>query len=70
MNTTMQIRIDSATKTKAQRAFRGMGLSLSFGIKYFLTKVVNAKNLKDFSDLDGLVSQTLQELKTKKYNPS
>jgi addiction module RelB/DinJ family antitoxin len=63
MNTTIQIRIDSKTKIKAQRAFKKMGVSLSFGIKYFLIKVANAKNLKSISDLDALILEMNQELK-------
>ena len=39
MNTTMQIRIDSSTKAKAQKAFRGMGIDLSSGVKMFLHQV-------------------------------
>ncbi|MBP9748419.1 MAG: type II toxin-antitoxin system RelB/DinJ family antitoxin [Candidatus Pacebacteria bacterium] len=64
MNTTIQIRIDQATKVKAQKRFKAMGVSLSFAIKYFLKKVSETKNLKDFSDLDKIVSQTLRELKS------
>jgi len=44
VNTTIQIRIDSPTKIKAQKAFRGMGLDLSSGIKYLLTQVSDPKN--------------------------
>ncbi|MEI7709504.1 MAG: type II toxin-antitoxin system RelB/DinJ family antitoxin [bacterium] len=39
MNTTMQIRIDSLTKIKAQRAFKEMGIDMSSGVKMFLTQV-------------------------------
>ncbi len=39
MNTTMQIRIDSATKAKAQKAFKGMGIDMSSGVKMFLNQV-------------------------------
>jgi len=39
MNTTIQIRIDKATKIKAQRAFKVMGLDMSSGMKMFLTDV-------------------------------
>ncbi len=62
-STTIQIRIDAVLKTKAQKHFKSMGLSLSFVVKYFLTKVANAKNFKNISDLDTIVSQTLEELK-------
>ncbi len=44
MNTTIQIRIDQATKTKAQKAFKNMGLDLSSGVKYLLTQVSDPKN--------------------------
>lgn len=40
MNTTMQIRIDKPTKTKAQRAFKSMGIDMSSGVKMFLNQVV------------------------------
>ena len=40
MNTTMQIRIDSPTKIKAQRAFKSMGIDMSSGVKMFLNQVV------------------------------
>ena len=63
MNTTIQIRIDSALKAKAQKHFKSMGLSLSFVIKYFLTKVADSKKFKNISDLDILISETMQELK-------
>ena len=39
MNTTIQIRIDSKTKIKAQRAFKGMGIDMSSGVKMFLHQV-------------------------------
>ena len=39
MNTTMQIRIDATTKARAQKAFKGMGLDLSSGVKMFLNQV-------------------------------
>lgn len=45
MNTTIQIRIDQATKTKAQKAFKNMGLDLSSGVKYLLTQVGSPNNL-------------------------
>ncbi|MEI8174737.1 MAG: type II toxin-antitoxin system RelB/DinJ family antitoxin [bacterium] len=45
MNTTMQIRIDSLTKTKAQKAFKEMGLDLSSGIKFLLAREINPKNI-------------------------
>ena len=45
MNTTIQIRIDRATKTKAQKAFRNMGLDLSSGVKYLLARELNPENI-------------------------
>ncbi len=39
MNTTLQIRIDKATKIRAQKKFKAMGLTLSSGIKYVLTNI-------------------------------
>jgi DNA-damage-inducible protein J len=39
MNTTMQIRIDASTKTKAQKAFKSMGIDMSSGVKMFLAQV-------------------------------
>ncbi len=39
MNTTMQIRIDRPTKTKAQKAFKSMGIDMSSGVKMFLNQV-------------------------------
>lgn len=41
MNTTLQIRIDKKTKDAAQKAFKGMGLDMSSGVKLFLTQVGN-----------------------------
>ena len=39
MNTTIQIRIDQATKTKSQKAFKSMGIDMSSGVKMFLSQV-------------------------------
>ena len=39
MNTTMQIRIDSPTKAKAQKDFKSMGIDMSSGVKMFLHQV-------------------------------
>ena len=35
----MQIRIDSSTKIRAQKAFKGMGIDMSSGVKMFLNQV-------------------------------
>lgn len=45
MNTTLQIRIDKKTKEAARKAFEGMGLDLSSGLKYLLTQIAKADNL-------------------------
>ena len=39
MNTTIQIRIDSPTKLRAQKAFKDMGIDMSSGMKMFLNQV-------------------------------
>jgi len=64
MNTTIQIRIDQVTKTKAQRTFKNMGLDLSSGIKYFLVKIGNKNGLKDVYDLERFILQTVKGLKS------
>ena len=43
MNTTIQIRIDKKTKTKAQRVFKDMGIDMSSGMKMFLNQVAQDK---------------------------
>lgn len=35
----MQIRIDRTTKTRAQKAFKSMGIDMSSGVKMFLSQV-------------------------------
>ncbi len=45
MNTTLQIRIDSKTKTDAQRVFKELGLDMSSGMKLFLQQVVNTESI-------------------------
>ena len=45
MTTTVQLRIDSATKLKAQKVLEKMGLDLSSGIKMFLTQVIRSKSI-------------------------
>lgn len=42
-NTTVQVRIDERTKKAAQKAFQGMGMDMSSGIKIFLTEVAREK---------------------------
>jgi DNA-damage-inducible protein J len=36
----LQIRIDSAIKTKAQKTLKDMGMDISSGVKLFLTQLV------------------------------
>jgi len=45
MTTTVQLRIDSATKAQAQKILEKLGLDLSSGIKLFLTQVVRTKSI-------------------------
>ncbi|MFZ2521944.1 MAG: type II toxin-antitoxin system RelB/DinJ family antitoxin [Minisyncoccia bacterium] len=45
MDTTLQIRIDKATKTKAIKMFKNMGLDLSSGIKFLLARESDPNNL-------------------------
>lgn len=63
MNTTIQIRIDQATKTKAQKAFKNMGLDLSSGVKYLLNQVSNANSLSYICDFGYLHKYTPEMLK-------
>ena len=66
-STTIQIRIDSPTKARAQKAFKSMGIDLSSGIKYFLVKVGKEKNLQDASDLRKFILSQILELKGRNY---
>ena len=45
MTTTINIRIDSATKTKAQKIIEDMGLDLSSAVKLFINKVIMTKSI-------------------------
>ena len=63
MNTTIQIRIDQKTKTKAQRAFKDMGLDLSSGVKYLLTRVGNTNSLDYICDFGYMHKYTPQMYK-------
>ncbi len=45
MNTTLQIRIDSKTKTAARKVFRDLGVDMSSGVKMFLQQVVNTESI-------------------------
>ena len=63
MNTTIQIRIDRATKTKAQKAFRNMGLDLSSGVKYLLARELNPENITYVCDYGYLHKYTPEMLK-------
>ena len=63
MNTTIQIRIDQATKTKAQKTFKNMGLDLSSGVKYLLNQVSNANSLAYICDFGYMHKYTPEMLK-------
>ncbi len=43
MDTTIQLRIDTATKNKAQKILKDMGIDLSSAVKMFLAKLVDGK---------------------------
>lgn len=43
--TTIQLRIDSATKAKAQSIFKKLGMDLSSAMKMFLTQVIRTKSI-------------------------
>ena len=45
MNATIQLRIDAATKSKAQKVLKELGLDLSSAVKLFLTQVVRSRSL-------------------------
>ena len=42
---TIQVRIDEKTKTKAHKVFKDMGLDMSSGVKLYLNQVVKDKGL-------------------------
>jgi addiction module RelB/DinJ family antitoxin len=63
MNTTIQIRIDQATKAKAQKAFKNMGLDLSSGIKYLLKQVSKADGLSYICDFGYIHKYTPEKLR-------
>ena len=65
MNTTIQIGIGQATKSKAQKAFKNMGLDLSSGMKYLLNQAGKAKSLAYVCEF-GYVHQHKPEM-LKKY---
>ncbi len=45
MTTTLQIRIDSKMKKRAQSVFENMGLDLSSGVKLYLAQVITEQAL-------------------------
>jgi len=45
MTATVQLRIDAATKAKAQKVLKGLGLDLSSAIKLFLTQLVYSSSV-------------------------
>lgn len=63
MNTTIQIRIDQTTKSKAQKAFKNMGLDLSSGIKYLLTQAGKADSLSYICDFGYMHNYNTEKAK-------
>ena len=45
MDTTIQVRLDSKTKRRAQKVFKEMGIDLSSGVKLFLNEVLRTQAL-------------------------
>ncbi len=45
MTTTIQIRVDEKMKKEASKAFKGMGLDISSGVKLFLHQVVKSQSI-------------------------
>lgn len=45
MTSTIQVRVDSVTKKKADEALKSMGLDMSSGVKLFLHQVVNSGSI-------------------------
>lgn len=45
LTSTINLRIDSVIKTKAQKVVEGLGLDLSSAIKEFLNKVIETKGI-------------------------
>ena len=43
--TTIQVRIDEKTKTKAHKVFKDLGLDMSSGVKMYLNRVVKDKGI-------------------------
>lgn len=43
--TTIQVRIDQQTKTKARKVFKDLGLDLSSGVKIYLSRVAKDKGI-------------------------
>ncbi len=63
MNTTIQIRIDNAAKSRYQKMFKSMGLDLSSGIKYLLAREKNPENITYVCDYGYLHKYTPKMLK-------
>ncbi len=61
MNTTLQIRIDKKTKDRAQKALKNMGLDLTSGVKYYLSRVASEESLNFVEDLHQSVTQSEKE---------
>ncbi len=45
MNTTIQIRVDKATKKEADKTFKDLGLDMSSGIKIYLRQVIKSRSI-------------------------
>ena len=43
--TTIQVRIDEKTKTKAHKVFKDLGLDMSSGVKMYLNRVIKDKGI-------------------------
>ena len=45
MNSTVRVRIDSATKEKAEKVLKDMGLTLSVAIRIYLKQIARTERL-------------------------
>ena len=73
LDTTIQLRIDTSTKNKAQKIFKDLGMDISSVVKLFLNKIVDGKIvLRSDITVNGYTraqeKSMLRELaRTKKY---
>jgi DNA-damage-inducible protein J len=79
MTTTLQVRLDSKVKDRAQKAFVAMGLDLSSGIKLYLAQVAYAQAIpfpivtaEHFTPARKrqLLEETAQALKSGRSHPT